>query len=203
MSFHAAVFFVFALMLVAGCTPGTAAEAPTQTGLVVESPLAPTLADPTGTPSSMLTYVSESGRFSIQYPPDYTLYADQRPGVDGVISPLPEDTIAILSPASPNFLLTIEYIPLPGGTSLVDLASQASQTHCDLNNTARQEFLIAHQNAFLFPDLPCGPYGYTLLLTLFERDGYVMTVESHQSYADVSDAVMQIISTFQHLNTSP
>jgi pimeloyl-ACP methyl ester carboxylesterase len=160
-----------------------------------------TLADPTIPSASMLTYLSESGRFSIQYPPGYILYSDESPGVDGVMASLPQDSIAILSPGPPNFLLTIRHISLPESLSVEEFATQWACGNLDL--TTSQKVLIEKQTALLFPELPCGPYGSSMLFLMHAKDGYVMSVESHQPYIEISGPVMQIISTFQYLNTSP
>ena len=154
-------------------------------------------------PILMSTYVSEQGHFSIQYPKGYSLYLEAIPGVDGVVHPLPESAIAILSPSFPNFLLTIKYVSLPRALSLAEFASESGQAYCDLDSAASQEVLIGDQTSLLFSGLPCGPYGSHLFLLLHGTDGYLMILETHQSYDEVSDAVMRIISTFQYLGADP
>lgn len=148
---------------------------------------------------SIPTFVSESGRFSIQYPPGYSLHTDERPGVDGVTSPLPENTVAILSNTSPNFLLTIQHISLTDDSSPEALAGYVN---CDLDLSAAQTVLIENQPALLFPDQPCGPYGSSFILLSRGIDGYVITIESHQPYHGPSEPVMQMLSKFQYLGTN-
>jgi hypothetical protein len=127
---------VICAMLLAGCTSARTVR-PASVGAQASTPT-----------HSIPMFVSESGRFSIQYPADYTLHTDERPGVDGVISSLPENTIAILSNTSPNFLLTIQYISPVNDPSPGSLTGSVSY---DLDLSAGQTILIENQPALRFP----------------------------------------------------
>ena len=183
----------FAAALAAGCNlPSGVQSAPPAT-LTPPPPPASTTPSPSPTPLALLTYGSDDGRFTIQYPQGYVLYIGEKPSVDGVLSPLP-DGIAIVSDTSPNFSLSVERFSAVGPTSLESIASQDG---CGLDPSQGQALEIGSEHALLFPDIPCGPYGMSVLLLVHGSDAYRLTVESHSSYPEVSARVMQLLLTIQ------
>ena len=157
--------------------------------------LTPSLSDepPSSTPVLLLTYISEQAHFLIQYPQGFELYVAEKPSVDGVIVANP-NSIAILSPTSPNYLLTIERFPLAGSTSLIDFILD---TPCIADPAVSQQLIFANETALFYPHTTCGPYGSSLMFLLHGEDGYLITIESHTRYEDIAGSVMSVLSTLQ------
>jgi hypothetical protein len=151
---------------------------------------------PSSTPVILLTHISEQGHFLIQYPQVFRLYLEEKPSVDGVIAPAP-NTISILSPSSPNYLLTIERFPSVGTGSLTEFISR---TPCINLPATGQHLIIADEPALFFPDTLCGPYGSSLLFFLHSDDGYIISVESHARYDDIADSVTGILTTIRWIS---
>jgi hypothetical protein len=148
---------------------------------------------PSSTPSLLLTYTSEQGHFLLQYPQGFELYVDAKPSVDGVVISAP-NSISLLSPSSPNYLLTIERFPSVGTTSLAELISQTS---CIIDPANGQELTVAGEPALLYPETPCGPYGSSLIFLLHSEDGYLITIQTHAPFDDIADSVTSILATIE------
>ncbi len=69
------------------------------------------------------TYISSEGHFSINVPPHFSLYVDQVPSVDGVLTTVP-NTVALQSRAAPPVLITIRYFEIDRDTSLADFLAE-------------------------------------------------------------------------------
>ena len=170
----------------------------------------PTLADagtlpaavsPSPTYSSVpwQTYASPAGGFSIEFPPGYVLYVEQKPSVDGVVVALPNG-IAILSPASPNFVLSVEYFPTKLSLSLGDYVLGDG---CVQDPNSGQATQIDSVPGLLFLDTPCGPYGSSLLYVVRQSMGYRFTVESHSAYPEIAGSVADLLATIQWIEAEP
>ena len=178
-------------ILAAGCNLPVGVQPTPPAILTPPPPPASATASPSATPLPLLTYGTDDGRFTIQYPQGYVLYIGEKPSVDGVLAPLPNG-IAILSKTSPNFVLSLMPVEPDTPTSLEALASQDD---CKLDPSQGQELVIASERALLFPDTPCGPFGMSIVLLMHGGDAYRITVESHSSYPEVSAWVLELLST--------
>ena len=156
------------------------------------SPTSPGLR-PSSTPSLLLTYVSEQGHFLLQYPQGFELYIDAKPSVDGVVISAP-NSISVLSPSSPNYLLTIERFPSVGATSLAEFIRQAP---CIPDPASGQDLTVANEPALLYPETPCGPYGSSLIFFLHSEDGYLITIETHAPFDEIAESVNSILATIE------
>ena len=148
---------------------------------------------PSSTPSLLLTYISDQGHFLLRYPQGFELYVDAKPSVDGVVISAP-NSISILSPSSPNYLLTIERFPSVGTTSLAEFISQGP---CILDPDDAQELTVANEAALLYPQTPCGPYGSGVIFFLHSEDGYLITIETQAQFDDIVDSVNSILATIE------
>ena len=186
----------FAALAVA-CNSSIAIQQPTPTPAATAAPQATATPQSGETSSAVQTYTWSAGGLSIQYPSDYQLYSEQKPGVDGVVAPLPNG-IALVSTTSPNFVLSIQFFPQPAPGSLHDFV--LSDDSCPQDPALGQEVLVAGETAWLFPDTPCGPYGSSLLYLVRQSIGYRITVETHATFQEISFPVLELLSTIAWLD---
>ena len=188
-------FLVAALalcVLVAACSSPTRSATLPQATIQAVRPTSPATAAPPTPSISLTTYSSPDGRFSFQYPEEYVIYVDEKPSVDGVIFPF-LNSVTVVSRTSPNFMLSIEQFSLDAPLSLADFLSQDD---CVRDPSLGERILIGAETALLFPDTPCGPMGYTLLLLVHNNDVYRVTIETTATFQEVREPAMTVLSTF-------
>jgi hypothetical protein len=153
----------------------------------------PTRAVPTPTTASWNNYTSADGEFSIAYPPEYTLYQNQIPSVDGVWTDAP-NAIALQRSSEPSFVLSIISRPTGYTLSAADLA--ALDDACVAASPSRS--LTLGDQAFetlMFQDTPCGPHGSTLIYVNSGLTGYRIQIETTAGYQSVAADVSRILET--------
>ena len=164
----------------------------------------PSLAAPTpqltDTPTAVPVYTWVAGGLSIQVPSGYRLFVEQRPGVDGVVTPMPNG-IALASNTSPNFVLSIQVFPLKGQPSLAEFVLEDDD--CPLDPAQGLPNLVASEAALEFSDTLCGPYGSSRLYVVRQSAGYRFTIESHTLYPETSASVTELLATLQWTGAGP
>jgi hypothetical protein len=183
--------------LAAACNLSVANQAPTPTPNETAALQATATSQSSETPTVVQSYTWWKGGLSIQFPAEYRLYTEQKPSVDGVVIDLPNG-IAIASPSSPNFVLSIEFFRLEQPRTLHEFV--LDDDGCILDPTLGEEITVASEPAVLFPDTPCGPYGSSILYLARQSIAYRITVETPAPYQEVSASVMALLSTIQWID---
>ena len=173
------VFISFSLLVAACGTLGKAAG--------------PDFVAPTPTTTNWQTYTSAEGKFSIAFPPDYTLYQNQVPSIDGVLAEVP-NSMALQRLAEPGFVLSIIYRPTDGTLSAAELA--ALDDTC-VAGTPGQSLALGGQTfqTLLYKDTSCGPHGSTLIYVNSGAMGYRIAIEALAGYQSVVADVNPILDT--------
>lgn len=149
-------------------------------------------------PTGWLTYMSEVGHFSIQYPRDLRLHENETPSVDGVWSEDP-NAITLLASGEGSFALVVHYSPVAEGLSTESFARQRIGG-CESDWYPGQTMLLDDKEAWIFEETLCGPWGGTAIFLVSGGTGYQIDVLSHSSYSSIQDAVTQILATFRTLD---
>lgn len=145
--------------------------------------------------SSHQVFQSEDGQFSLQYPNTAIFYENKQTSVDGVLSPA-ESTIAIQDTSNDGSVLILTFYSLPGNTSLLDFIRDENDC-LELSSLTGQSFSINKQEALLFPDTNCGPYGTTFIYTITGNMGYRFTIETNENYSATAPFTDPILDSFQ------
>jgi hypothetical protein len=118
---------------------------------------------------------------------------DEKPSVDGVISPAP-GTIALYKDSGVAFVLSIEYKPLDEALSATSFAE--GDDPCVAGSPGAIPLALDDKDAVIFPDTPCGPDGSTVVYLVHGLRGYRITIESANPFQTIQDLVMPILETF-------
>lgn len=134
----------------------------------------------------------QNDRFTIEYPGELTFYENERPSVDGVITPL-ENSIAL---QGPDFLLTISAFNIAPLTSLREFID--GNVEClEVSSSAGQPATAGNLQGKLYPDTLCGPIGVTYLYAVQGFTGYRFAIESSAAFATLQPGLQTILDSFQ------
>jgi len=188
------ILFLLLVLLLSACTAqGSATTAAVPTYEPSVSPI-PTQTAPTETHSGEMAYKGDG--YTIQVEDGLTLFENERPSVDGVITPLP-DSVAL---QDDNFILIITTFDIEEGIRLADFVN--SNQEC-MNISPGMPTTVGNLAAMIFIDTPCGMYGTTYLYALAGNIGFRFAVESPESYADIQADVQSIMDSFQSTTPPP
>ena len=146
--------------------------------------------------TDLVEYTNTEGAFSIQYPEEDKIYEDQHPSVDGVVADAP-DSVALQHVSTNGFVLSIAFVPLTEGISPTDFA--ASDDTCAVSDLPVESFTLGGENALLFKDTPCGPFGSSIIYATHAQMGYRILIESGGAFQAVKPEVSNILDTFKFL----
>ena len=62
-----------------------------------------------------------------------------------------------------------------------------------------EPFRLNNQQAYIFKDTPCGPFGSTVIYALNHNLVYLIRIETSKSYRDVEFQVKPILDTFRFI----
>ena len=177
-------------------TPG---PLPTETP-TVSAPNSPIAAPTPTADSESLSYISEAGQFSLQYPAQYNLYENAKPSVDGVLAEI-TDSISLhyvsKNSGLSSFILSIQYEPRPTDQTLTEIAEQL----CPVQEKEPQSLTIAGQEALLVEDTVCGPSTISFIVFMSDQYLYRISIENNGRFADIEEDVMAVLATFEITST--
>ena len=147
------------------------------------------------------TYTSQEGKYSVKYPDSVKIYVNEKMSVDGVKVPV-KDTIALVSDELPhlktNYQLSINH-KIASEANLKDFVDKNSLC-AEIQSGKAKTFILNGQQASIFENTPCGPYGMTAIYVLHNGVGYIIEIETQASYSAISKFTDQILSTFQFID---
>lgn len=144
------------------------------------------------------TYTSQEGKYSVKYPESVKIYVNEKMSVDGVKVPVQDTTVFVsdvLPQVKTNYQLSINH-KITNETNLKDLVDNNSLC-TDIQSSKAKAFILNGQQASIFENTPCGPYGMTVIYALNNGVGYIIEIETQASYSDISKFTEQILSTFK------
>lgn len=205
--FREVVLLVALLVGLAGCgLEGTAVTTRTpsnpETAVPTDDTSNPTVATDTteaATETAVATaawqlYENGDGRFSIQFPAEFTLYEEKQPSVDGALVPA-SNTLALRIPNG-RTLLSITYFPIEPNTTLAQFVD-ATSTCADITAAAGESLALNGHTFLFYRDTPCDPAGATYFYTVQGDRGYRITLETSLDYAAVQSAIEPVLATFR------
>jgi len=135
--------------------------------------------------------INNQGGYRIAIPPTAIVYQDQKPSVDGVLTPL-TDTVVLQTEeytfALTHFVLKTE-IPV---AQFIDEVSQCMMVSSD----RAQPLIVGGIDYQSFPDAPCGPSGISFFYTVVDGRGYRISVEANSPYQTIAEEIETILASF-------
>lgn len=184
-----------------------------QTKPVVSQPITQSspipVTSPTATnPADMAnwkTYISIDGKYSIQYPEDYTIEetnsvstADKYPSGKKQIAIKPSNQKL-------NFIMYVNYYPIPSPAVTSEVMQQVSA--CDVVNAQKTnnaskgvDFILDNQKGVMYENSLCAQFTSTNFYVSLNNRVYSISVASTEKYNLHKTLVEQILSTFKFLN---
>jgi hypothetical protein len=147
--------------------------------------------DQTTDTTNWITYISNTGKYSIKYPSTQTLTENQISSVDGV-KRFAKNTIELL-PNGP----TISFTTAKKNQLLNDYLNENSSC-INITPEKGKPIIIDGKQGLIFEDTPCGPWGYTEIYLLHNNTAYSLQAINYTTENQ------QILSTFRFLDqTTP
>jgi len=155
-------------------------------------------ASPIDETANWKTYTSQEGKYSIRYPDSVKIYVNEKFSVDGVKIPVVDTTMFVsdeLPQLKTNYQMSINH-KITGSVSLKDFIDKNSPCQ-EIQSSKGKTFILDGRQASIFENVPCGPYGMTVIYALNNGIGYIIQIETHVSYNDISKFTNQILSTLK------
>jgi hypothetical protein len=198
---------VFTLAACGPAEPTAGIATPTVPTATIEATAAPTASPtaqatptliPTPVPEPLQSYENPALGVALQIPVNAEVYEDAVPSVDGTVAEDPGAVAFRLAAAEerPGYVLAIRPVDLAPGTPLESFVTE--RTECDeVTVEGGRAAVLGGQDALLFPDTNCGPYGSTLLYTIFEGTGYEVTIVGDAGYDVLARQIDPVLATWR------
>ncbi|MDX1417363.1 MAG: hypothetical protein R3293_24375, partial [Candidatus Promineifilaceae bacterium] len=147
-----------------------------------------------------VTYAAADDRYTISFPAGYEMLENETVSVDGVTHPAPNTlTLVADNDSTADFVLTIQHAQYAGETSLeAALQIGVGEDSCYFAVPENSEpITIGGQEALIFRDTPCGPFGSTLIYTVAGEMIFLITIESSASFGMIEEEIRPILDTFE------
>ncbi len=138
------------------------------------------------------TYVSNEGKFSLKYPPAYTLSENTTSNTTQIYSNTIPGT-------KTNFKFIITYKPSNNQT-LQQLINE-NKICPDISSIKGTPSVInGNEKAQIYLDTPCGSYPTTIVYTINNETLYIITVETQSKFSEIKQYTDQIFSSLKFLD---
>ena len=148
----------------------------------------------TNTYAGWKTYVSNEGKYSLKYPPAYTLSENTSPNTTQIYS-------NIIPEVNTSFKFIISYKPTNNQT-LQQLINE-NKICSDITFTKGTPSVInGSKEAQIYLDTPCGSSPTTVVYTINNDTLYIITVETQSKFSEIKQYTDQIFSSLKFLDST-
>lgn len=140
------------------------------------------------------TYTSNEGKYSLKYPPAYTLSENTSSNTTQLYS-------NIIPGTNTNFKFIISYKPTNNQT-LQQLINE-NKICSDISPVKGAPSVInGSKKAQIYLDTPCGSYPTTVVYTINNETLYIISIETQNKFSEIKQYTDQIFSSLKFLGTT-